>query len=163
MTNRILAEVDPSGPRRWLGVGLMLALGGLLLYVAFSTPPAVLFWQVFLVVLGLFALYAAHRVQKATTARLLLTEDALTDSNGTLIARVEDIVAVDRGMLAMKPSNGFMIKLREPLPRAWHPGLWWRLGRRVAIGGVTSGRQTKPMADALSVMLARREAKETGV
>jgi hypothetical protein len=81
----------------------------------------------------------------------------LTDSEGTVLARVEDIVAVNRGAFAIKPSNGFTLTLKNPAPRAWQPGLWWRLGRRVAVGGVTPGSQARPMADIIAVMVARRQ------
>jgi hypothetical protein len=74
-----------------------------------------------------------------------------------VLARIDDVVAVDRGMFAIKPSNGFMLKLKTPAPRAWHPGLWWRLGRRLAVGGVTPGSQTRPVADIISVMIAERQ------
>lgn len=158
MREDILAELDPSGPRRWLAVALLLSLGGLVLYLAFAQPPASLLWQIFLIGMGLFSLWFAHRLQMATTRKLWLTKEALMDSDGTVLARVEDIVAVNRGMLALKPSNGFMLQLKNPAPREWQPGLWWRLGRRVAVGGVTPGSQARPMADVIAVMIAQREA-----
>lgn len=156
MSEDILAEVDPSGPRRWIAIGMLLALGGLLIYIAFAQPPSGLGWQVFLVAVGLFCLWGSHRLQAATSRKLYLTETVLRDSDGVVLARTDDIIAVDRGMLAIKPSNGFMLKLQNPAPRAWQPGLWWRFGRRLAVGGVTPGSQTRPMADIISVMIARR-------
>jgi hypothetical protein len=156
MSEDIIAEVEPSGSRRWIGIAMLLALGGLILYLAFAQPPANFGWRVFLVVFGVGALWVAHRLQVATTKRLFLTESMLMDSDGVVLARTDEIVAVDRGMLAIKPSNGFMLKLKNPAPRAWQPGLWWRLGRRVAVGGVTSGGQTRAMADIIAVMIAKR-------
>ena len=76
------------------------------------------------------------------------------DSDGTVIARLDNIEKVDRSAFAMKPSNGFLIILKEPGPRVWRPGLWWRLGRRVAVGGVTNGAHTRPMADMMKLKLA---------
>ena len=157
MTENILAEVNPNGPRRWIAVAMLLILGGLLVYLAIVAPPAILLWQVFLIVLGVLCLWVAQRLQVATTRRLLLTETALMDSDGQVLARIEDIEAVNRGMLAIKPSNGFMLKLKNPAPRAWEPGLWWRFGRRLAVGGVTPGAQARPMADIISVMIATRD------
>ena len=155
MSKDILAEVDPSGPRWWLGVGMLVMLGFLLVYVAFSSPPENILWQVFLIALGLFALWFAQQLHAATARKLVLTEEALTDSDGRVLARVEDIVSVSRGMLAVKPSNGFMVKLKDPAPRAWQPGLWWRFGRRLAVGGVTPGGQARPMADIISVLISK--------
>ncbi|MCR9107764.1 hypothetical protein [Marivita sp. XM-24bin2] len=158
MSDEILAEVDPRGPRRVVGIFMLLMLGGLVLYLAFVAPPAHVLWQVFLIGMGLVSLWFAHRLQVATRRKLWLTETALTDSEGTVLARVEDIVAVNRGAFAIKPSNGFTLTLKNPAPRAWQPGLWWRLGRRVAVGGVTPGSQARPMADIIAVIVARREA-----
>ena len=153
----ILIEVDPSGPRRWVGIIMLWALSGLLLYLAFAHPPANALWLVFLIALGLFCLWVAYRLQVATMRKLYLTEDALIDSDGQVLTRIEDVVSVDRGMLAIKPSNGFMLKLKNPGPRAWQPGLWWRIGRRLAVGGVTNSGQTRPMADIISIKIAQKD------
>jgi hypothetical protein len=158
MDDEILAEVDPRGPRRVIGIGMLLTLGGLVLYLAFVQPPANFLWQAFLIGMGLVSLWMAHKMQASTTRKLFLTEVSLTDSDGRVLAQVDDIVAVNRGAFAMKPSNGFTLTLRNPAPRAWQPGLWWRLGRRVAVGGVTPGSQARPMADIIAVMVARRQA-----
>ncbi|MCK0150699.1 hypothetical protein MWU54_11740 [Marivita sp. S6314] len=155
MSDDIIAVVDPTGPRRWLGIGMLSVLGGLLIYVAIAQPPQILAWQVFLIVLGVLSLWFAQRLQAATTRKLYLTETQLVDSDGTVLTEVSEIVSVNRGMLAVKPSNGFMLKLKSPAPRAWQPGLWWRFGRRVAVGGVTPGGQTRPMADIIAVMIAK--------
>ncbi len=156
MRDEIIAEVDPRGPRRIVGISLFLMLGGLVLYLAFVQPPASLGWQAFLIGMGLISLLMAYKLQVATTRKLLLTETALTDSDGTVLAMIEDVVAVNRGAFAMKPSNGFVLTLKNPAPRVWQPGLWWRLGRRVAVGGVTPGAQARPMADIISIMIAKR-------
>lgn len=156
MRDEIIAEVDPRGPRRIVGISLFLLLGGLVLYLAFVQPPASLVWQAFLIGMGLISLLMAYKLQVATTRKLLLTETALTDSDGTVLAMIEDVVAVNRGAFAMKPSNGFVLTLKNPAPRVWQPGLWWRLGRRVAVGGVTPGAQARPMADIISIMIAKR-------
>lgn len=157
MTDQELGRIWASTPRRFIAASALLWLGGLVLYIAFATPPAQLAWQGFLILVGLACLFLLQTMWRATTKVLVLTEEALMEEGGEVIARVEDIVRVDRGMLAMKPSNGFSLVLREPGPRCWRPGLWWRLGRKVAIGGVTSGAQTRPMADALAVMIAQRD------
>lgn len=158
MQDEILAEVDPRGPRRLIALGMLLTLGALVLYLAFTQPPADLGWQVFLIAMGLGALGMAYKLQVATTRSLYLTREHLADSDGRVLARIEDVVSVSRGAFAMKPSNGFMMKLKNPAPRAWQPGLWWRLGRRVAVGGVTPGAQARPMADIITVMIAQRDA-----
>lgn len=157
--DKVLARAAATAPRRLIGVGTLGGLGGLLIWLAVTEPPAQVIWQVFLIVLGVVALVMAWRMWQVTGREILLTEETLSDSSGAVIAHVADVVKVDRSAFALKPSNGFALTLREPGRRAWFPGLWWRIGRRVAVGGVTAARDTKPMADILSVMLMRRDGR----
>lgn len=157
MSDEILATVNASAPRRVLGVGMLAAVGAIVLYVAFSAPPSMA-WLIFLLVIGIGALWLAARMWQATTLQIELTETELRCSDGTLIANVADIEAIDRGFFAFKPSNGFMLRTATPAPRAWRPGLWWRMGRRIGIGGVTPGSQSKAMAEILAAMQMQRGA-----
>ncbi|MEY8841953.1 hypothetical protein AB9K41_23235, partial [Cribrihabitans sp. XS_ASV171] len=133
MQEEILATVEASAPRRWMGVGMLAAMGILVIYVAFATPPA-LEWQIFLLVVGGLSLWLAQRMMQATAHRIELTETELRSSTGEIIARIEDVETMDRGVFAFKPSNGFLLRTRTPAPRRWYPGLWWRLGRRIGVG-----------------------------
>jgi hypothetical protein len=155
MADEELVRVGASAPRRLIGVTAIGGLGALLLYIAFATPPAAPGWLAFMVAMGFFSLWGAVRVWVATSHELILTEEALMDSDGTVLARFDEIEKVDRSMFAMKPSNGFLVLLKEPRPRAWRPGLWWRIGRGVAVGGVTAGSQTRPVADIINLRLAQ--------
>ncbi|SFQ12708.1 hypothetical protein SAMN05421853_10233 [Roseivivax halotolerans] len=156
MSDEILAEIRASQGRRWFGILSLAIVGAFSLYVAAASPPP-LGWMIVLVVIGLGALWMAQAMHKATALRLELTRHELRDSTGRVLARLDDVVAVDRGMFAMKPSNGFVLKMTGRQARSWRPGLYWSLGRRVAVGGVTPASQTRPMADAISIMLAERE------
>ncbi len=156
MKQEELARITASPSRRLIGVAAMLGLGGLLLYMAVTTPGMHILFRGILFVLGLGGLWVSQVMWQATGHALILTEEALTDSDGTVIARLDQIAKVDRGMFAMKPSNGFLIVLKEPAPRVWRPGLWWRVGRRVAVGGVTAGGQTRPVADIMNHLLSQK-------
>jgi len=90
MNQEVLAVVEASGARRWMGVVMLGGLGGLVIYVAFATPPEPL-WQVFLVVVGLLALWMAERMRRATEHRIELTQTELRTSDGQIIALVADI------------------------------------------------------------------------
>ena len=153
-----LLRVRASPPRRAAAVAMLGALGGLLLAVALAAPPAALGWRLFLLAFGAAALGLAWRLWRATAAALVLTPEGLHDSEGREIAPLADIVSVERGMLAFKPSNGFLLHLARPGPRHWAPGLWWRLGRRVAVGGVTGAGATRAMADLIALRIAQRAA-----
>lgn len=161
MTNdsEILAVLRASTPRRWLAVGMQVFLGLLLLWVAGTTPPTI-GWQVFLVAIGVASLFMAYRLYQATDNQLELTADGIRDSTGRMLISLSQVRKVERGMFAFKPSNGFLVHGTEPLGRAWEPGLWWRLGRRVAIGGVTAASETKAMAEILSALVAQRDGTD---
>lgn len=156
MQDNVLAVVKASAARRWMGVFMLGGLGGLVIYVALASPPG-LGWQVFLIVIGGLALWMAEKMRRATEHRIELTETEIRSSDGVVIALVSDIQGVDRGVFAFKPSNGFMVRTKTPQSRIWRPGLWWRLGRRVGVGGVTAAGQTKAMSEILSAMLAQRD------
>ena len=48
------------------------------------------------------------------------------------------------------------LKTKTPAARRWEPGLWWRIGRRIGVGGVTPASQSKVMADLISARLVIR-------
>ncbi|MCB1342392.1 MAG: hypothetical protein KDK24_15250 [Pseudooceanicola sp.] len=155
MDDEILAVIEASPMRRWIGLIMLTGLAVVTIYVALSQPPAPV-WQVFLIGLGLVSLWGAVRMYQATQARLELTREALRDDTGTVLARVADIRQVERGAFAFKPSNGFLVTTAEPQARAWRPGLWWRFGRRIGVGGVVPGHQAKLVSDILSALLVER-------
>lgn len=156
MEREVIAEVRASTARRGFGIVTLALLGVMLIWVAFARPPGDLGWQAFLVVLGGVTLWLAGKMRQATAGGVVLTRDGLQSADGEVIAALDEIAAVDRSMFAFKPSNGFILRLRSGMPARWQPGLWWRLGRRVGVGGVTSKAQTRAMADVLAAMLAER-------
>lgn len=156
MSDEVLATVGASAPRRWLGVGMLALMGGLLIYIAISTAPG-FEWQLFLLGAGIAALLMAERLRRATSMILELTTEELRASDGETIVKISDIESLDRGMFAFKPSNGFVIRTRTSGSRRWESGLWWRIGRRVGVGGVTPVHQTKKMVEIIAAMLAQRD------
>ena len=156
----IKGELSASPGRRVFGVGVLSILGLLLLRM--SLVGAGHSWlDAVVLILGIGALYAAWIMYRATERSLHLSEDGLIDSHGVVLARLEDIVSVDRGTFAFKPSNGFLMRTAEPGTRLWQPGLYWRFGRRIGVGGITRAAEAKMLADLISVQLAERAAAET--
>ncbi|WP_368184603.1 hypothetical protein [Aestuariibius sp. HNIBRBA575] len=153
--NGVYATLNASAGRRLFALMVLYALGALLIYLAFTNPPA-LIWQVFLIAFGAVVLFGAEHLRRATLLVLTLTEEGLSDSAGRVLARIEDIKDVERGVFAFKPSNGFTLVLTEKQPRAWAPGLYWALGRRVGVGGVTSAGASKFMAEQIAFRIASR-------
>ncbi|QDY68863.1 hypothetical protein [Qingshengfaniella alkalisoli] len=148
-----LAVVQPSGPRRIFATAVLFSVSALLLILAVVTPPSSAGWLIYLLVCGGVALWLTLRLWQATHASIILTRDALSTSDGTHLCNLSDVAGLDRGVFAFKPSNGFVVRLKRKAPRGWAPGLWWRVGKRVGIGGVTSAGQAKFMAEMLAAQI----------
>ncbi|MXU66580.1 hypothetical protein [Oceanomicrobium pacificus] len=155
---KVFARLDVSQNRRYFGVAMLGGLGLLLLYIAAAHPPQELLGLVTLILFGAGALWQGWRLWRATAQGILLTSEGLHLTDGTEICRLDQIRDVDRGFFSFKPSNGFLLRLKEPMPRVWAPGLWWRFHTRAGIGGTTSARQGKEMADAITILLSERGA-----
>ncbi|SEO36048.1 hypothetical protein SAMN04490248_104112 [Salinihabitans flavidus] len=155
MDDEVLVMVRASPMRRAFGLAALLGLAGIVLYVAIATPPA-LGWQVFLVVLGAGVLWMTERTRRATATAIELTREVLRSTNGDVIASLDNIAGIDRSTFAFKPSNGFLLTLKTPGARRWEPGIYWAFGRRVGVGGVLPGPQTKFLAQTLETLLLER-------
>jgi hypothetical protein len=163
-TDEVLATTRASGGRRLIGLTSLGFLGLFLIYIAFTTSPG-LGWQLFLLLLGGGAIWMADLMRRSTAGAIELTGSVLRDTDGTVIARIEDIEHIDRGVFVFKPSNGFLLRTKRGTgaETIWRPGLWWRIGRRVGVGGMTPGSQTKFMSEIISTMIAvRKQQDETG-
>ncbi|MEO9819635.1 MAG: hypothetical protein ABJQ34_08690 [Paracoccaceae bacterium] len=155
-SEEILAVVHPSLGRRVLGLASLWGLGLLVFYLTLSEDHA-FGWQVLLLAIGAGTIYLAELMRRSTGLRIELTKTGVKDSSGRILAEVSNIQSIDKGTFAFKPSNGFLITCKTKAPRVWAPGLWWRNGRRVGIGGITAAPQTKFMAEILSAMIAERD------
>ena len=157
MQDEILTIIQASRPRRAFGVAVLAFLGAFMIYIAVAFPAEDMRWQAFLLVFGMGVLWLANKMWRDTGEAIELTATELRMSGGAVLATISQIRSLDRGTFAFKPSNGFMLRLNEKAPSAWYPGLWWRLGRRVGVGGVTSAAQTKAMAEIIAAMIAERQ------
>ena len=153
MSDEVITTLYPSPTRRFLGIGMLLLLGGLLIYTGLAHPPDVLGWQAFLLGMGALCLWVSERMRHATSHGVELTKGGLRGSDGEVIASIDEIHSVDRSLFVFKPSNGFVVRLKRSSSARWMPGLWWRMGKRIGIGGVTPGGGGKIMADMLAAML----------
>jgi hypothetical protein len=87
-----------------------------------------------------------------------LTREALYDGEGYVIFYIADVKTIDRGVLAFKPSNGFMLRVTKSQRRGWAPGVWWRFGKFVGVGGVTQSSDAKMMSELIAVLVAQDRA-----
>lgn len=150
-----IARMEMSTPRFWLVVAALAALGAVIVWSALGGGTSIL--RTIIAAFGLVLIYASARLAITGRQGLVLTGETLTDTRGRELCRVADVARVDRSVLALRPSNGFMIHLKSSAQRAWHPGLWWRFGRRVGVGGLTPAGQGRAMADLLAVLVKDKE------
>ncbi len=150
----VLAVARPTMARRVLAVGALGGLGVVTLYLGLTQGSVA---SGVLIVTGTASVLMAEMIRRTTDRAVELTPSGLRDTDGTLIAATADVVHVDRGVLAIKPSNGFVLKTRARQSRGWRFGIWWRVGRTVGVGGMMPAPQTKFMADRLAELVAERD------
>lgn len=157
--NEVLAEITPNTTRRVAAVVMVAGLGALLMIVAAARPPELFGWMLFLTFTGAGSLWLAWAMWHATGRTIELTRTGLQEVDGRVLALVEDVAKVDRGVFAFKPAGGFLLRTKAPLGRVYAPGLWWRMGRTIAVGGTTKRAQTKEVADLLTVLVLQRDGE----
>ena len=159
--SEVLVKLEVSQGRRLFGVIAIAGLGLILLYIAAAFPPSSILSLAFLVLIGGFFVWASYRLFRSSDNTILLTRETISTASGLVLCRLDQIAKVDRGFFAFKPSNGFLILLKEKGPRSWAPGMWWSFGKSIGLGGVTSPRQSKEMVSILQMLVA--EMQQTDV
>lgn len=149
----IHARLDPSPLKRWVALIAMGGVGATLLFAAARATGGFGVGSLMMLAAAIFFFWAAHKVYHATSGYILLTDEGLTLDDGTILAAMENIKGVDRGMAAFKPSNGFAVSLHKTQPGGWSPGLWWGMGRTMGFGGATNRDQGRFMAETLQRMI----------
>jgi len=157
--DEVLARITPQPARRVVAVGMLVALCAIVLSIAIRRPPEDLGWMLFLLTFGAGCLVLARAMWQSTGRVIELTRRELREVGGPnrVLCTVENVARVDRGAFAFKPAGGFLVRLKEPLPRVSSPGHWFRFGRTLAVGGVTARAEGKEVADLLTVLLVKRD------
>lgn len=153
----VLARLDPSPFRRVLGIAAQLVMAGFMVWIALTLPHEMMAQRLGMMLFGGLVLCGAYLTWRATARGLILTERGLVDGTGRLLAEVSNIRMVSRGALALRPSHGFSLLLYSGMGFGWVPGLWWRVGKRVGVGGLTSPQSAKLMAEVIAGMIVPRE------
>ena len=153
-------EIAPSEARRWMAIISMATLSILMFYVAIGDVSDRL--RLLFALMGLGVGWAANHLRKSTVDSVVLTREVVRTGSGRVLTTVDIVARVDRGIFAVRPSNGFVIRLKEPSGHGWALGLWWQRGRRLGIGGTLGGGQTRAMADILGAMVLEREGNIKG-
>lgn len=151
--NDPIITIRPSQARYGFGLVMIGCLSAVLLWVGLTGPDFSLINRLLVLAPGLLLAYLCFAMWKAGRHAIVLTDDGVFDTAGNALCSIEQIKGIDRSFFAFKPSNGFIIQLKAPMPRAWLPGIWWRVGKNVGIGGIIQGGETKAMSDVINMML----------
>lgn len=152
----VVLQIGAAPLRRVVLIAALYAVAVAVIYFGLARPQSIL-GMIWLVLVCAMVFWLAQTVRRASARQLILTTTHLCDSSGTVLARLDDILQVHRGALALKPSSGFTLLLRTPQATQIAPGLWWRFGRMVGVGGLLDRSATRAMAEALAARLAQRD------
>ena len=158
----VLARLDVSQPRRIVGACVQIGLGLVLISLAASLPREQMALRLALLALSGAGIYGAFLMWRATSGGLVLTASGLREDGGRLLAEMANMREVSRGPFALKPSHGFSLVLHESMRFAWVPGLWWRFGRRVGVGGVTPSQPARYMAEMITANITAKNPGQVG-
>ncbi len=158
MDTEVLIRLPASPLRRWAALVLLGLFAVMFVQVAVELPIERPLVKAASLLLGLGLIWQAILLWKSSARVLELTAEGLRESgSGRMIARVDEIAEVNRSVFAYRPATGFLILLHRPSPRpAWAPGMWWRVGRRIGVGGVTPKMEGKALAELLGEMVRSR-------
>lgn len=141
-----IVEVRRPATARWALLAAIAALTGIFLTLGLRDGA---------VIMGILAIptaLAGIAVYRAKSMVVRFDGEAVFDDTGFVLCRIDQIVKVERGLGPLNPSSGFVIRTHEPQGSGWSPGLWWRFGRRIGIGGATSARAGRNMASAIDLV-----------
>lgn len=152
----VIMKIQPSTGRRLFGVVVLCLSAFVMLNFAFKEVTHSMVLKAILFGMGVVFLWQAQANLRFAKAALILKREGLFDDRGQLICALSNMVMIDRGWFSFKPSNGFLIRLRESENWKWSPGLYWRIGRRLGVGGSISPAQTKAMSDKLLLLMQEK-------
>lgn len=104
-------ELRASTPRRIIACGVLGVIAGMFWWSAAQDTDMAGAARALMAGIGALWLWGAFELWRGTARWLVLSEAGLADSTGVEIAPLEQILAVERGMISMKPSHGMVLRL----------------------------------------------------
>lgn len=156
--DEVIFQLHPSPVRRYLGVASLALVSAVALRLGLESEASD-GGRMLLMLIGALGFYANYRFWKSTHDGLELTPTELRETGGRRVMAVADIRAIERELFGViRPTNGFVIAHHGRYPSGFKPGLWWRIGGRVGIGGLTPSGEGKAMAELLLSLVDRQMA-----
>lgn len=160
----VLQSLSASKLRLVSILALLMIFAVIMVQIAVELPSDRMLAKAGLAVMGAVLVWQAVRVWTSSRHRIELTPSGLRWSKtGAYLAKIEEIKDVNTSIIAFRPATGFLVILHGTAPAATAPGLWWRVGNRLGIGGVTAKYEAKAMAEMLREMTRARMASDMGI
>lgn len=154
--DNIILKLKPSRGRRIVGAVLLMLCGFFILFYTVFAAQDALFFRVAALLIGALFLWQAQWNLRVSNTTITLTKEGLYAANGDLICRVSNMVEIDDGWFSFKPSNGFLVRLYEAEDPKWARGLYWRIGKRLGVGGAIEPAEVKALSAQLSLLIRER-------
>lgn len=154
-----LASIRRPEWLRWTVVVALVVIAAGIMWVVLDSGEHSGIQIILLTLASTGCLFLALAMSRARGRAVILTREGFYDDEGVFLCPLAEIERVESGFFAFKPSKGFLARLKSPAQRAWSPGLWWRIGKRFAVGGATPGRDGRAMAELLVELIAERDGK----
>ncbi|MEM0977526.1 MAG: hypothetical protein AAGJ34_08330 [Pseudomonadota bacterium] len=147
-----------SAGRYWFGIAC-LSLPALFIVFALSQGVVTRLWAMgFLMAIASAFLWAAYRMYSVPRAGLLFDGRVLRTEDGLVVAALTDIDVVQTGIFAMRPSNGFSLIMKEADHLPTRPGIFWRQGKMIGIGGILAAAETRAIGRLMQAKLKETRA-----
>ncbi|MFK5996612.1 MAG: hypothetical protein QM492_00720 [Rhodobacterales bacterium] len=152
----VIIKIQPSAGRRLLAAVLLGISALILLGFIFRGTAQSGILKLVLFGFSMVFLWQMQANLRFGNAALILKREGLFDETGALICKLSNIATVDRSWFSFKPSNGFLLRLHNPMGWKWSPGLYWIMGRSFGVGGTVSLSQSKAMSDKLVLLMQEK-------
>ena len=97
----------------------------------------------------LLALWFKSFLNRYSKMGFLINQEGLFNLDKSLICRIDEIDQIDTSPYTFKSANGFIVILKTKNSFKTVPGLYWRLGKRISIGGLIAKNESKFVSSTL--------------
>ena len=157
--NETIPDVQYELPRHRMKIlgTIIIGLTIFLVYQLSTLNSEISFLDFLLIPIIIFLLFLFKAfLARYSNVGFLINEIGLFNLDKSLICKIEDIEKVDVSPYTFKAANGFIVLLKTKNSFKAIPGLYWRLGKRISIGGLISKSESKFLSGTLLEILNKK-------
>ncbi len=132
---------------------LFLTIFGLLLFLLYALSKLdekISLFDFFLILLTIvLGIWLKRFLKKFSKIGFLINELGIFNLDESIICKIENIKKIDVSPYTFKSANGFIIFQKTKGSFKIVPGLYWRAGKRISIGGLISKNESKFLSSTL--------------